>query len=128
VQRRVRLYAALDTVEYLRRGGRASWLTAMLGELLQVKPLIEVRDGEVLALAKLRTRVRVREGLAGLVEALGRLERLAVIHTNCLDGAQELAARLASCCAEPPIILEATSVIGTHAGPGAVGAAPLAAA
>lgn len=127
VQRRVRLYAALDTVEYLRRGGRASRFTALLGELLQIKPLIEVRDGEVLALAKQRTRARVRESLAGLVEALGRLERLAVVHADCLEGAEALAARLAPRCAEPPIILEATSVVGTHAGPGAVGAAPLAA-
>ncbi len=125
VQRRVRLYAALDTVEYLRRGGRANRFSALLGELLQIKPLIEVRDGELLVLAKQRTRARVRDSLAALVEAMGQLERLAVLHADCLEGAQELAARLAPRCAEPPIILEATSVVGTHAGPGAVGAAAL---
>jgi DegV family protein with EDD domain len=127
-QRRVRLFAALDTVEYLRRGGRASAFSAMVGELLQIKPLLEVRDGEVIPLARVRTRGKVREALAEQVERLGRLQRLAVLHAAEPAGAEAMAARLAPLSAEPPVIIEATSVLGTHVGPGTLGLAPVLAA
>jgi DegV family protein with EDD domain len=122
-QAKVRLYAALDTIEYLRRGGRASLLTARLGELLQIKPLIEVRAGEVIALARVRTRQKVRDELAARVQALGPLERLAILHTDCADDAQAMANRLAPQCKSAPWVVEATAVIGTHVGPGVVGVA-----
>ena len=56
VKRRVVVLAALDTLEYLRRGGRASLLTALVGGLLQIKPLLEVRSAEITTLARVRTR------------------------------------------------------------------------
>lgn len=124
-QERVRVYAALDTIEYLRRGGRASLLSARLGDLLQIKPLIEVRAGNVTALARVRTRQKVRDELAARVEALGPLERLAVLHTNCVEDAQAMAQRLAPHTRQAPVVVEATSVIGTHVGPGAIGVAAL---
>src|SRR5579859_1129478 len=123
VQERVRLFASLDTIEYLRRGGRASLLSARLGELLQIKPLIEVRAGAVSALARVRTRQKAREELAARVEALGPLERLAILHTDCLADAQAMASRLAPLSASAPWVVEATAVIGTHVGPGVIGAA-----
>jgi DegV family protein with EDD domain len=123
VQRRLRLLAALDTVEYLRRSGRASAVTALVGEVLQIKPLVEVRDGEVLALARVRTRHKARETLVAHIEALGPLERLAVLHVAAPDDAQVLADRLAPRAAQPPLVVEATAVIGTHVGPGTLGLA-----
>ncbi len=124
-QERVRLYAALDTIEYLRRGGRASAFSARVGDLLQIKPMLEVREGNVVALSRVRTRQRARQELAALVEALGPLERIAVLHTDCYDDAQSMAERLAAQSRQAPVIVEATAVIGTHVGPGALGVAAL---
>jgi DegV family protein with EDD domain len=118
----------LDTAEYLRRGGRASAFTAAIGDLLQIKVMLEVAAGNVLPLAKLRTRARARDDLAARIAALGPLERLAVMHVACLDGAADMANRLADQSATPPVVAEVTSVIGTHAGPGTVGVAAVRAA
>ena len=124
-QARVRLFAALDSIEYLRRGGRASLMSARLGDLLQIKPMLEVRAGVVSLPARVRTRLKARDDLASRVEALGPLERCAVLHTDCLDDAQAMAQRLAPCSRQAPIVVEATAVIGVHVGPGAVGVAAL---
>jgi DegV family protein with EDD domain len=124
-QARVRLYAALDTIEYLRRGGRASLLSARLGDLLQIKPMLEVRDGNVSVPARVRTRPKARAELAARVEALGPLERLAVLHTDCVDDARAMADRRAPRSQQMPVVVEAAAVIGTHVGPGAIGVAAL---
>jgi|SRR5579859_1535921 len=123
VQTRVRLYATLDTIEYLRRGGRASLLSARLGDLLQIKPLLEVRAGVVSVPARVRTRQKARDELAARVEALGPLARLAILHTNSAGDAVAMAQRLAPRAQQPPVVVEATAVIGTHVGPGAIGVA-----
>ncbi len=125
VQKCVRLYAALDTLEYLRRGGRASLVSALVGELLQIKPILEVKAGQAVILARVRTQSKARAELAARVEALGPLARLAVLHTACEDRARALAARLAPRTAEPPLITEATAVLGTHVGPGALAVVPV---
>jgi DegV family protein with EDD domain len=122
-QPRVRLYAALDTIEYLRRGGRASLMSARLGDLLQIKPILEVRDGQVSVPARVRTRQKAREDIAARVEALGPLARLAVLYTSSRDDAAAMAERLAPHVQQPPVLVEATAVIGTHVGPGAIGLA-----
>ncbi len=126
VQQRLRLMAVLDTVEYLHRGGRANAITAGISQLLQIKPLLEVANGKVISLARLRTRAKAREGLVARIEALGPLERLAVLHAAADDDAQTLAERLAPRAAQPPFVVEVTAVIGTHVGPGtlAVAAVP----
>lgn len=125
VGQRLRLMAVLDTVEYLRRGGRASAITAGLSALLQIKPLLEVAHGQVSSLARLRTRAKAREGLVSRIEALGPLERLAVLHVAAADDAQALAERLAARATHPPLVVEATAVIGTHVGPGTLAVAAI---
>jgi len=130
-RRRVKVYALLDTIEYLRRGGRASALSAAMSELLQIKLMIELSEGVVSQVTRLRTRHKAVEKLVELTEALGPLERLAVLHAHCPDDAHALAARLASFgyaqdrprAAQPPLVVEATSIIGTHVGPKALGIA-----
>ena len=123
VRRRVKLFALLDTIEFLRRGGRASAFAATLGELLQIKPMLEVAEGKLIQLGKPRTRGKGVEKLVERVEALGPLERLAVMYANTPVEAQSLADRLAPCTAHSPLVVEATTVIGTHTGPGALGLA-----
>ncbi len=123
VRRRVKVFAVLDTIEFLRRGGRASAFVAALGGLLQIKPMLEVVEGEVKPVGRQRLRPKAVEKMLEMVHALGRLERLAVLHTACADEAQALAAQLQADCAQAPIVVEATTVIGTHTGPQALGVA-----
>ena len=123
---RVHLYAALDTLEYLQRSGRVGWTRGMIGQLLHIKPIAEVRDGEVLLIDRVRTRHKSVERLKELLLALGPLEALAVLHTQAQDTARELAAELSAMLPdlrEPIIVAEATTTIGTYAGSNALGLA-----
>jgi len=102
-------------------------LRAFLGEMLQIKPLLALADGEVLPFARLRTRAKARQALVDWVDGLGRLESLAVMHTACAGEANEVAGQLAD-RAEERVVAEATTVLGTHVGPGALAAAAVLAA
>jgi DegV family protein with EDD domain len=123
MRQRVRVYAGLDTLEFLRRSGRVSWARARLGQLLHIKPLVEVRDGEVLALERVRTRRAMIDRLKQLALDLGPVEQLAVQHTRAADDARAIAADLAAQLNlhEPPVVCEATTAIGTHVGPNGLG-------
>ncbi len=121
--------AALGTLEFLYRGGRVRWATAMIGTLLQIKPLIEVSSGEVKLLEKIRTRVRSLERVMTHVQALGRLEQAIVLHTDAQDAAEDVADRLSAMVPDwQRLIAPAGVTIASHAGPGAVGVACVAAA
>jgi DegV family protein with EDD domain len=119
---RIRLFALLDTLEYVRRSGRVSWARARIGDLLQVKPLVEVRDGgNVFNLGEARTRTK---GIARLKELLlkqGDLERLAILHTNAEADARQFLAELKIHLPTNPLIINVTTVIGTHVGPNGLG-------
>lgn len=127
VQKRVTLFALLDTLEYLRRGGRASAVMAAFGNLLQIKPLLEVAKGKITPIARPRTHAGGMDKIVEVVEKLAPLERLAVLHANNIAAAQALAERVKHCLVpwakSPLIVTDATVVVGTHSGPGAVGAA-----
>jgi DegV family protein with EDD domain len=127
---RVRVVAMLDTLEYVRRSGRVSWARARLGELLHVKPFIEVRDGQVLSLGEARTHRKGVNRLVELLHAQGPLERLAIVHTNAeLEARQVLedyrqqlqAQQTALALQAEPLFVNITTVIGAHVGPGALG-------
>ncbi len=121
---RVRVFAALDTLEYLRKGGRVGKTVAALGTLLNIKPLVEVRDSAVLPLERVRTRRRSIQRLIELVAELGPLEELAVLHTNAPQEAQRLAEEISFLHPlERILIAEAGVIIGTHAGPNGLGVA-----
>lgn len=126
VRRRVHVIAMLDTLEYVRRSGRVSWARARLGELMHIKPLLEVKGGRVLSLGLARTRRKGIERLVEFLYALGKLERLAIVHTNADKDAQELLESLSLEIATPPVYVNVTTVIGTHTGPNALGFAAVA--
>lgn len=119
---RARLLAALDTLEMLRRGGRIGGAQALLGGLLDIKPLITVEDGLVSAAGKVRTRSKAVEAL--VASLAGRSpESIALLHTNP-DDIGPLRDRLAPLGAPiVPCLLGA--VVGTHTGPGTLGVAYL---
>ena len=126
---RTHVFAALDTLEYLRRSGRVSWAAFGVGTLLRIKPLLHVFDGDVEMIERVRTRSRAIRRLIENVEALGPLERLVVLHTRDPDGAAALgedAAHLFPPQDDFPAV-EVTPTIGAHVGPGALGFACLAA-
>jgi DegV family protein with EDD domain len=122
LRRRTHAFAALDTLEFLRRSGRLSRLQFGLGALLSVKPLLKMHDGQV-DMERVRTNNRSIERLIGLVEALGPLEDLAVVHTNAAEKAKALRqqARHLFPTGADPLFAWVTPVIGAHVGPGAVG-------
>lgn len=119
---RTRLQLTLDTLEYLARGGRIGRARAFVGGLLNVKPLLEVRDGEVHPLERVRNRATSIRRVAQLVHELGKKEMLAVVHGDCLVEAEALGQEIAALEGVTDIpITEIGSVLGTHAGPGALG-------
>jgi DegV family protein with EDD domain len=125
-KRRVHLFAALDTLSYLRRSGRVNPFVARFGQLLSIKPLIDVGDGEVSIAGRARTRHNAIERLKELTYDLGSLQALAVLHTACYDAARQLADEFEQTLPhlrEPIIICEATTAVGTHVGPNGLGIA-----
>lgn len=117
---RSHVLAVLDTLEFLRRGGRISGAQAMLGTLLNVKPMIEVRDGEVVALERVRTRAKAYDRIGQLVQALGAFEAMAVVESDTTAGDQleAVARRFWSGTIERFFL---GPVVGAHGGPGAAG-------
>jgi DegV family protein with EDD domain len=121
IRKRIHIMALLDTLDYVRRSGRVSWARASLGKFLQIKPLIELKNSVIIRLGEERTRRKGIERLAGLLNALGDLEHLAILHTNALEDAQQFAERFSSRLIEKPIIVNVTSIIGAHVGPNGLG-------
>jgi DegV family protein with EDD domain len=121
------LFFAVDTLEFLHRGGRIGGGSRFLGTALNIKPILEVRDGAVEAVERVRTR---RKSLSRIIELVGEQiagrtpVRLATLHANAADDARivlnEANEKLG---AIESIFSEVSPVIGAHAGPGTVGLA-----
>ncbi|MEW5869969.1 MAG: DegV family protein [Chloroflexota bacterium] len=121
VRRRIRVIAMLDTLEYVRRSGRVSWARAQISNLLRVKPFLEVREGQVLRLGEARTRQNGVKRLMQFLLSLNALERLAILHTNAEADARQFLADLAPDLPTTPLIVNVTTIIGTHVGPNGLG-------
>lgn len=120
---RVHVFAALDTLEYLRRSGRVSWPEFGLGTLLRIKPLVHVHEGQVHSLERVRTQSRALNHLMDHVGDLGPLRELALLHTANPEGAERLRGQAAGLIPTnyDPVAVEVTPTIGAHVGPGALG-------
>jgi DegV family protein with EDD domain len=119
--RRTTSFAILDTLEYLRRSGRLSWLQSSLGAILNVKPLLTLRQGE-LAMERTRTRKRAIGQLLAYVKGLGPLAEAALVHTHSQTRLEELKQRAAHLLPDGDIFTEdVTPALGVHLGPGGVG-------
>lgn len=121
----VRLYAIIDTLEQLKRSGRASGMQAMFGSLLSIKPLIKIENGALHPMDKVRSRDKALARLKELIEAAtppGTRIHASTLHTNAADRAGELAAWLTQRydCVEH-YTAEAGAVLAAHGGPGIVG-------
>jgi DegV family protein with EDD domain len=121
IRKRIKLIAMLDTFEYVRRSGRVSWAKAALGALLNIKPFIGVKDGVVMRLGETRTRLKGIQRLAEMLLSLDPIDRLAILHTNIEDEARQFLSSLHMNLPTSPLIVNVTTVIGTHVGPKGLG-------
>lgn len=119
--KRTHVFAALDTLEYLRRSGRMNRFMADLGALLQIKPILTMYAGKP-GNERVRTHKRAIARLLEMLAATDPVEKLAIVHTQAHDYVAELREQAASQLpAGDTLIANITPVIGAHIGPGAVG-------
>jgi DegV family protein with EDD domain len=122
----LRVLFTVETLEYLRRGGRIGGARALLGSMLDIKPILEVREGVIEPVGRVRTYPRalstladhVREAASGWGGAV-----LLLAHADKREVALELAAELAPAIGRKPLVEDVGPVIGCHSGPGAIGLA-----
>ncbi len=120
---RTKIFATLDTLEYLKKGGRIGAAQALLGSLLSIKPCIEVVDGKVEPGPKQRTRSRSLQWLADQVGAEAGVENLAVLHGDAPD-VDTLLGLLAPHFPRQQIVIgQLGAVVGAHTGPRTIGVA-----
>jgi DegV family protein with EDD domain len=118
----VSVFFMVDTLEYLQKGGRIGKAAAFLGGLLNVKPLLTIRDGEVHPLERARTRRKAVARLLELVRQAAPVRELAVMHSTTPEDAEELARQVAPLLSEGQVLTgRLGSVVGTYAGPGMLG-------
>jgi DegV family protein with EDD domain len=123
VRQQVRLFVALSTLEYLHKGGRIGKMTAFLGSLLKIRPLLEAVDGEVKPLARCRSRRDAVETLLHSVDHMiraGQKYFIAVMHTTAETDADEMEKILKERYPGQEYFLgQAGPVLGCHVGPDA---------
>ena len=124
---KMKLYFAVDTLEYLQKGGRIGGAKALLGTMLNIKPLLMVHDGRVEPLQQVRTR---RKALQRMIELMAQemssasLVHSSMIHAQAEDEAKALVAQVQDAIpCEDFFICELGPALGTHTGPGVVGIA-----
>jgi len=118
---RIHVFAALDTLEFLRRSGRMNFVISFLGTLLQVKPLMKMYKGDPTA-ERIRTRERAVKRLIELLQESGPIEKVALLHSNAADRAQTLLQTINPMLSVKDILVEEINpTLGAHVGPGVIG-------
>lgn len=121
------IYVALETLEYMKKGGRISGTQAAIGTLLSVKPIVMVKHGAVESADRVRTRSKARERLLELI-CERPIERLSILHSGSPDVEafrDQVLARVPELDPAAVTIELIGSSVGPHVGPGCVGAAIL---
>jgi len=122
---RVNVIFAVDTLEYLYKGGRIGGATALMGSVLSIKPVLYIKEGRIEPLEKARTKKRAIERVLDLMaERVGSTEGLhaAIMHCNVPEEAHVLGEQVkARFHPDELIVTEAGPIIGTHSGPGTLG-------
>ena len=123
---RLRLYAVLDTLEYLQKGGRIGRARALMGAMLNIKPMLTLRDGEAHPVERVRSRAAGMRRLVDVLASQGSPARVGILHGAAPEVLDELERlfkeRLPDHTFERA---EIGSVLGTYAGPGVFGACGL---
>jgi DegV family protein with EDD domain len=118
---KIRLLALLDTLKYLLLGGRIGKAKALLGSILNVKPILTLKDGEVVPAGQVRTRPKGLDWLFEFVQGYANIAGLAVVHSTTPDEAEALAERIGSIYDRKKIVMSRLGpVLGVHIGPAAL--------
>ena len=121
---RMHLIMVLDTLKYVVRGGRVGKGYGLLGSVLRVKPLLTMREGKLTLAGVARTRATAIRRLHDFVEDFPQVSEIAVSYSTTNEDAEALAERIKSSHPDTPLYLTRIGpVLGTHAGPGAMGVA-----
>ena len=121
IRERVRVFALLDTFEYIHRSGRVSLAKARIGSILKIKPILELKEGRVTNHRLARTRIKGIQYLGEILQELGDLENLAVLHTNAAQAGKDFTQRFSPRGIQNPLLVNITTIIGTHVGPNGIG-------
>jgi DegV family protein with EDD domain len=121
IKSRISVFALLDTFEFIHRSGRVSWAKARIGSFLSIKPLVELNTGQVINRGLARTRKKGIQSLGETLERLGPLEELAVLHTNAESDGVDFIDRYCPNNIPNPLLVNVTTIIGTHVGPNGLG-------
>ena len=117
----IHLLCLLDTLKYLQKGGRIGKAKALLGSVLNVKPLITLKDGEVIPAGQVRSRSKGVERLFSFVESASNIDDLAIAYSTTPDEAHALAERLSSIFTKEAVkIVRLGTTLGVHMGPGSL--------
>ncbi|HUX05454.1 MAG TPA: DegV family protein [Acidimicrobiales bacterium] len=110
----------LDTLEHLVKGGRVGGARALIGQVLAIKPLLELKDGVVAEAGRQRTRAKALAAVADVARSHGPLQRLALVHGDAhdLEGFIDTVRQIPT--EHPLIVTDMGPVVGTHGGPGIV--------
>lgn len=115
------LLGLFDTLEYVRKGGRIGKAAALLGSILNLKPLLSVQDGVTVPSGRARTRSKGIDRLVDFVKGATNIEELAVVYNTTQQEAQALVERIGSMFDRERIFLATIgSTLGVHMGPGAL--------
>jgi DegV family protein with EDD domain len=118
---RTYVFAALDTLEYLRRSGRMNQAVALFGEILKLKPLLHMNQGKPIA-HRTRTTGKALKRLFAWLQDYAPFEQLGIVHAGVIDRAEELRAQVQHFLPDLEIpIRQITPVLGAHLGVGALG-------
>ena len=121
---RIHLLFTLDTLKYLALGGRIGKAKALLGSVLNVKPILAIKDGEVLPASQVRSRSKGIDRLVEFAQSAKNIQDLAVIYNTTPDEAQTLVERVTPFFTEGEIMkVRLGPMLGVHAGPGALAVA-----
>jgi DegV family protein with EDD domain len=121
--RRTHTFFMVDTLEYLRRGGRIGRAQEIVGSLLQLKPILSLQDGEVVPVGRARTKQKAIEEMLRRAAELRPIEELMAVHaTTTPNDLEHVVERLHGLAPAAPITVNRiTPVIGVHGGPGLLG-------
>jgi len=118
-----KVFILFDTLEYLAKGGRIGKAKSLMGAILNVKPMISVKDGEMMPSGQVRSRSKGKEKLLEFANSLKDVEDLAVIYSTTPDEAREMANSITSFPKERIHVQRIGPVLATHTGPGVLGIA-----
>ncbi len=123
---RLELLLMTDTLTYLQRGGRIGRASSLVGSMLNIKPIISLRDGQVVPVQRVRTRGKALQEMAAIAKGWAPLDDVYIMHTVAPDVAAEFAAMIRPLCDGKDVpILPLGPVVGVHLGPGSVGVTAL---